>query len=385
LTVITLQLVLKGVVTSTGTNFTYSWTSLTGSFDGPTDEINATATTEGTYILTVTDTDTSCIGTEFINVTINNSLPNVAINNDQIINCNNTTATLDGTGSDTTDVTYEWTTGNGSFTGSTTGITATATTAGLYTLTVTNTINGCRDSKTVSVTEDNILPNIVGPTEVCEDDTIKLIATIATTITYTWSSSDNSIATIDSSGLVTGISNGTVVISYTNSKGCEATYSVNILEIPTATITQDCEEANYTLSAFEPNNNYTYNWYDASGNLVNEGTSAVITMPGTYELQVNNGICSVSETMTVSNILCVVQKGISPNGDGYNDTWNLSNYDVKKVQIFNRYGTEVYTKQNYTNEWGGTSDGSELPSATYYYMITFNNNTTKTGWVYINR
>ena len=78
--------------------------------------------------------------------------------------------------------------------------------------------------------------------------------------------------------------------------------------------------------------------------------------------------------------------GFSPNNDGLNDTWNLSGLNAKKVQIFNRYGVEVYSKNNYTDEWDGRTDsGEELPTATYYYVLTFSNGTVKTGWVYLNR
>ena len=85
-------------------------------------------------------------------------------------------------------------------------------------------------------------------------------------------------------------------------------------------------------------------------------------------------------------ITCEIPKGVSPNGDGLNDTWNLSGFNVKNVEIFNRYGVKVYSKANYTEEWHGQSDnGNELPDGTYYYVVEFNDNPVKTGWVYINR
>ncbi|MEZ4853124.1 gliding motility-associated C-terminal domain-containing protein, partial [Flavobacterium sp.] len=97
-------------------------------------------------------------------------------------------------------------------------------------------------------------------------------------------------------------------------------------------------------------------------------------------------ICYASGTFTVNVIGCMIPRGISPNGDGLNDTFDLSNFDVKKLEIFNRYGMKVYSKSDYVNEWSGYSDsGDELPDATYYYVIYFNNSPARTGWVYINR
>ena len=70
---------------------------------------------------------------------------------------------------------------------------------------------------------------------------------------------------------------------------------------------------------------------------------------------------------------------ITPNGDGYNDTWiidNIEAYPGTEVSIFNRYGMEVYTSDNYMNDWNGTKspgtggEGDNLPDGAYYYVIT---------------
>ena len=71
----------------------------------------------------------------------------------------------------------------------------------------------------------------------------------------------------------------------------------------------------------------------------------------------------------------------------YNNFFDLENFKVKLLQIYNRFGQEVYSKNNYINEWSGlSSDGKELPDGTYFYVITLlNNDKPDTGWVYINR
>lgn len=107
-----------------------------------------------------------------------------------------------------------------------------------------------------------------------------------------------------------------------------------------------------------------------------------------YVVQANNPFCfapqrSESE-LEVQN--CTIPKGISPIGDGRNDFFDISHFDVKQLSIFNRYGMRVYHKESYKNEWNGISDkGKELPSATYYYLIELNNGEKKTGWVYVLR
>lgn len=63
-----------------------------------------------------------------------------------------------------------------------------------------------------------------------KDNTLQLIANIepadATNKTITWSSSDESIATVDSNGLVTAIANGTVLITATTGKTISATFEL---------------------------------------------------------------------------------------------------------------------------------------------------------------
>lgn len=99
----------------------------------------------------------------------------------------------------------------------------------------------------------------------------------------------------------------------------------------------------------------------------------------------SNGCVAVSRIeITVGN--CDIPKGISPNGDTSNDTFDLTNFEVDKLSIYNRYGEEVYTQNDYSNEWHGQSDSSgELPTGTYYYFINLKEGNNRTGWIYINR
>jgi gliding motility-associated-like protein len=83
--------------------------------------------------------------------------------------------------------------------------------------------------------------------------------------------------------------------------------------------------------------------------------------------------------------VCQIPEGISPNGDGYNDTFILNGYNVNTLYIYNRYGKVVYNTNNYNNDWAGQSnEGKKLPVGTYFYHMIYDDNLQKTGWVYLN-
>ena len=65
---------------------------------------------------------------------------------------------------------------------------------------------------------------------------------------------------------------------------------------------------------------------------------------------------------------------LTPNGDGYNDTWKVKNieyYPDNSVKVYNVNSVLVRELPNYKGDWDGTTTGGlKLPSGTYYYIIT---------------
>ncbi|WP_188363250.1 gliding motility-associated C-terminal domain-containing protein, partial [Flavobacterium orientale] len=139
----------------------------------------------------------------------------------------------------------------------------------------------------------------------------------------------------------------------------------------------------FILPTLSSNNAY-YTGPDGSGTQLAVGS--LITSTQSVYVYATSGSCSASSSFEVVINNCVIPKGISPNGDGKNDELDLSTFGVEKLSIFNRYGRIVYSRTNYTNQWYGQSDkGDELPDGTYYFVIEFETEPTKTGWIYINR
>ena len=83
-----------------------------------------------------------------------------------------------------------------------------------------------------------------------------------------------------------------------------------------------------------------------------------------------------------------IPSGISPNGDGVNDFWEiigLGNFPNSDVMIFNRLGVKVFESNDYKNEWNGFYRGSSLPDGTYFYQIILSENEIKKGFIYVKR
>ena len=114
----------------------------------------------------------------------------------------------------------------------------------------------------------------------------------------------------------------------------------------------------------------------------------------------------------------VIPNAFSPNQDGYNDYFKVmiyctgtqggneervlgDDFSDARIEIFNRWGTLVYEQERYGDEdywgdvdawWDGTSmnnmqvGGNQLPTATYYYILYFNDGKREpiTGFVFLN-
>ncbi|HRG39252.1 MAG TPA: gliding motility-associated C-terminal domain-containing protein, partial [Bacteroidia bacterium] len=89
-----------------------------------------------------------------------------------------------------------------------------------------------------------------------------------------------------------------------------------------------------------------------------------------------NGCIAIDSTEieVLNDYHVVISNMMTPNGDGYNDTWiieNIENYPNTQVTILTRQGQEVYTSSSYDNKWDGTQDGKKLADGTYYYVVKF--------------
>ncbi|MCX6233807.1 MAG: gliding motility-associated C-terminal domain-containing protein [Bacteroidetes bacterium] len=97
---------------------------------------------------------------------------------------------------------------------------------------------------------------------------------------------------------------------------------------------------------------------------------AVDSYDVTLRVTGNNGcIDSLTQIIEVKEVQLVIPNIFTPNGDGINDTFvitDLDKYLGNSIVIYNRWGKKVYEKNNYiSGEW----DGGNLSDGTYYFVL----------------
>ena len=95
----------------------------------------------------------------------------------------------------------------------------------------------------------------------------------------------------------------------------------------------------------------------------------------TYTLSAGSGGCASSDDVTVTVHPAIrIPNAFTPNGDGRDDTWQIEfidQYPDNTVSVFNRWGSRIFSAENYSraNEWRGDINGQPAPVGTYYYVV----------------
>lgn len=158
-----------------------------------------------------------------------------------------------------------------------------------------------------------------------------------------------------------------------------ATKTVNIYSVPTVTLPSDLyifSGGPYQITPVYTGTGLTYLWTPLYGLYSDTAVYPVTTTDKniTYKVVVTgNGGCNASASVNIHvEKLIIVPNAFSPNGDGINDKWiitNIEGYPNCTVRIFNRYGQMIFSSVGYNTPWDGNEGGKPMPVGTYYYII----------------
>ena len=325
----------------------------------------------GTYICTVTDIN-GC------STSINAVVPNGGLIPDlQVYNVNDVLCFGESTGSVTanlnnnnTPFTYSWSHSNLN------DSTATNLSAGTYYVTIYDSF-GCYDSDTIVISQPSSslvssFTSVSNPK--CYNDSTGAITVTANggtpKYTYLWSNGETSET-------VNNLQSGNYSVTISDNNGCTNTIDT-ILDNPSQILISDSVYyvnyyGNIQVEAVGGTPSYTYQWSNGVNDKLNQNLTS-----GDYYVTITDAEnCKVTSYYKVE-IDLIIPTVITPNGDGKNDSFRITNIEDKKsitINIFNRWGDLIYnydgSGEGYpAKEWGGTDlNGHDLPMGSYVYVI----------------
>ena len=257
--------------------------------------------------------------------------------------------------------------------------------------------NKCGDSEAGKLAVKGItappIGRIKGNTEVCisSEGLTYTLTNAEKGAAYTWTV-PNGWTIVKGQGTETiivnaGTAGGTISVTGKNSCGTSeaGTLAVSITTPPAAPglITDNsnvCDGLFYSIAAVPGATSYTWSVPTGFTITAGQGTTSIKvkadspTATGQVTVIANNGTCGGPSTSANINASLAdgqlgFPKAFSPNGDGQNDTWvitNLLKFSNNEVVIFNRWGAEVYKQTNYQNNW----NGNRLEQGTYFYKVS---------------
>ncbi len=269
---------------------------------------------------------------------------------------------------------------------------------------------------------------------VCIADTTTDVCLLSTTTFIpdgTWSSSDTTVATVDTSGIISGISVGSATITYTGTQFYFGefifTTPVTVAPLPTATPSAPaiCEGSDLYLFAGDASGN-TYAWTGPDGfSSTTQNptiTSATAAADGVYTLTVTSAAgCSATFTISATVGNCrtatqqtdlydtdndVVSSGYTQQTTGIKTATHATSQlhiypnpaqaaftiaetgtpdGTVSLKVINTMGAIVYNASLQRTNGTTTADCSQLPSGVYMLQLTDSINEPRTATLLIQR
>jgi len=191
-----------------------------------------------------------------------------------------------------------------------------------------------------------------------------------TGLLYQWNTGD-----ITQSVLATTTGNYSVTVTSYLSKDCFGTDDIEIKIIPdpifNMTDSRICSHEKLTIPGITNLHlEHTVKW--SPGGSIQIPLVLQDLTAGTYYYTLEVEGCTMhDQTVKIEVINCElhIPNVFTPNGDGVNDRFEITNLEYFKnsrMSIYNRWGLKVYESTDYASEWW---DGANHSDGVYYYVL----------------
>ena len=168
---------------------------------------------------------------------------------------------------------------------------------------------------------------------------------------------------------------GSYSVTVKNTDGCTAmkkfiATSSGIATITDATINDFAGKENTVLLDYMGIGDYEFS---LDGSYFQDNPQFMGIAPGSYfaTARDKNG-CGLSAPYTV--YVLDYPRFFTPNGDGYNDFWEIKNLDLFPkaiISIYDRYGKLLKQLNTINSSWNGKYNGTLLPTDDYWFHLNF--------------
>ena len=167
---------------------------------------------------------------------------------------------------------------------------------------------------------------------------------------------------------------GVYRVTVENANGCSQQRQITVVASDTATIENivvtDASEQNAIAVFVSGVGNYEFALDNPLGNYQNIGFFDQVS-PGIHTVYVRdiNGCGITQEMVSVIGFM----KFFTPNGDGFNDTWQVIGLSSQfqpdsKIIIYDRYGKLITLITPEHSGWDGTYNGYKMPASDYWFQ-----------------